>query len=785
MKKAIRIIPYLLVLGVSLVLLVMVGIGDAYRVYPQMNADKLASLGEVVQGSLNSYLNSGLPVHQFVGFDPLTAPLLQSEKSIYNLQVKNSRGEIVFSASGAAAIDQKALYRESDLQSAKQREPDNALAYEIEESEDFYRIVFPLRNKFELAGSLELFSLKSDVNNRISKIFFPIWIITAIILIVFAFFLSFQLSGKNRKFRIQLVYSLLYIILAISTLFVLVQFYSFGIRDKTQALANSLGQRLNSAIELDLEFKDFSGIDEVLNEYKHINPDISFIMVSDSDKIKLHTNDLQVDKMYQSSNSDFEYDVPLGLDKDKLNLKVGVGIPKKIIYLQLLRSAKNFIMLFLASTFIAFLFLNMLLSTGQTRDDYTPKDISSIKLERIKPFYFLVVFVEGLFVSFLPQFFQSQATAAGLDRSSASMLFTIYFASFVISLIPSGRFADKRGVKPLFAVGAALMSVSYVLMSFAGTYSFLIICRIAAGLGQGIVFIATQSFILKTASKNEKTRGTSIIVLGYNGGMISGTAIGSLLVIYLGFKGVFIVASVISIGVLLYGIFLIPAITINTHTLKEDSMFKNLGAVFKDFEFVKTILFVGIITKSIMTGVNGFALPLVLSNLNYLQEDIGQILIFYSAAVLISTRTISKIADKIGKTGIILLIGTQIGGLALFLIGLSGQDIFGLQSSPMLRTVFLIGSIFLLGLSHGFIHAPIVTHIAETRVAAKVGVSSTTSLYRFLERIGHVSGPVIVGQLLYGMNMSSFSISWIGIAAIVSGLLFAIGDVSSKKGEAK
>jgi hypothetical protein len=80
-----------------------------------------------------------------------------------------------------------------------------------------------------------------------------------------------------------------------------------------------------------------------------------------------------------------------------------------------------------------------------------------------------------------------------------------------------------------------------------------------------------------------------------------------------------------------------------------------------------------------------------------------------------------------------------------------------------------------LGLSHGFIHAPIITHITETKSARALGQPSVASFYRFLERIGHVTGPLIVSSILAAMHGSTISISIIGVAVIVFGLLFAAG----------
>jgi hypothetical protein len=77
-----------------------------------------------------------------------------------------------------------------------------------------------------------------------------------------------------------------------------------------------------------------------------------------------------------------------------------------------------------------------------------------------------------------------------------------------------------------------------------------------------------------------------------------------------------------------------------------------------------------------------------------------------------------------------------------------------------------------LGVAHGCIHAPIVTHISNTHAADMLGRSTTASLYRFLERIGHMSGPLLVSLMLLLTRGSALAIAWLGVAVVSLSLLF-------------
>ncbi len=188
---------------------------------------------------------------------------------------------------------------------------------------------------------------------------------------------------------------------------------------------------------------------------------------------------------------------------------------------------------------------------------------------------------------------------------------------------------------------------------------------------------------------------------------------------------------------------------------------------------MKTVLLVGISTKAVLTGVIIFALPLLLAGM-YFQEDIGQIIMFYAAGVLISSRYASRLTDRARNKSNILLFGMLGAGIGLALMGLMNVQRLDLLANGAVKTFVVVAGILILGFSHGFIHAPIVTHITETRVAQRIGPSSVASFYRFLERIGHVIGPLIIGSLLLAMNYNSLSISLVGAVIIGLGLLFII-----------
>ena len=119
----------------------------------------------------------------------------------------------------------------------------------------------------------------------------------------------------------------------------------------------------------------------------------------------------------------------------------------------------------------------------------------------------------------------------------------------------------------------------------------------------------------------------------------------------------------------------------------------------------------------------------------------------------------------------------------LLTIGASGTPIGHGQpvGRSLLTTALTIGGIAIVGLAHGLINAPVVTHVADTSVAARIGAGPVAAAYRFLERVGHTLGPVIVAHLFVHLGTTPIAFTWIGVGVLGLGLLFLIlarGDLA-------
>ncbi|MFL6937128.1 MAG: MFS transporter [Xanthobacteraceae bacterium] len=765
------------VTGLSLLLLVYVGMGEGKRIYEQFQIEKLVTHNRIIQTAMENYLRAGLPLKQYAGFSTLADPIVQSIDEIDAMSVFDQAGNQLFIVTDK---DKKVLRLPSAAEAARQIKQD----VEVERHDTFYQVAMPLRTRFEIVGSLVITAGTDVAERRVNASFTPLVMSAAGLAALFAMFVvvSAPYLARSRTPWLQIGYAVTFLTMAGFVVATLINLYSDGVQGKAKESAFTLSQRLSDIVEFNLRIRDFDGLDKVFAEYRRLNPEISDAVLILDGAIQVATDAAKLGKKWVSDTRSYEYTVDLSRPGQP-NRSLIVAVPADVVYKRVERSVRNFAALFIASGFLAGLFLQVASSMQRLRTANPPSYISpkaSVSEETalivVKPIFFLAVFLEHLTYSFLPKFMQDAAIASGLSAGFAAAPFTAYYLSFALSLIPAGHFADRFGAKPMIWPGLILASASILGLTLPLGILPLAALRALSGIGQGMLFIGVQAYILAVASPEKKTQGNAIIVFGFQGGMISGMAIGSLLVNYLNPQGVFVTCAAIGFATALYSILLIPK------DVRHKQAKSGLGAairrvgsdlakVSRSGEFLKTMFCIGVPAKAILTGAITFALPLLLGQYGYRQEEIGQIIMLYGIGVVVASAYVARMVDRTGNTETVLFWGAAISGLGLIFIGLMGSDAL-VQGG--FGTFVVTGGVVTVGVAHGLINAPVVTHVAHSRLAAQIGANSVTTTYRFLERLGHVAGPFLVGQFFLIWGQNARVLMWIGVATAILGILFLI-----------
>ena len=777
-------ITMFVVMCLSLLLLIYVALGESTRTYEKFQGDKLAGQVQIVHNTMQTALKSGLPLKQFVGFNTIAEPILAADQTLSSMTVYDPSGKEVFSVSKDTTDDVKIT---SSLDFAakffvstsdKKVTLDSGLHLQTDGQE--YQILVPLEDKFEKVGMLSVKMPKSVVTDKVTSLFSGLILFAPVIAVVFSCFIVF-FGASLQGFRLpwaQITFAGIFVFASGAVIYTMVTLYADGAQSKARALAGSLGQRLNDVVAFNINLDEIEGLDKTFGEYLEVNPDLSAAALTQNGRILIHTDASRIGKKWVSNTDNYEYLVELTPENSVRKVSVAVELPSNVVTTQVLKSVKNFAALFIASAFLATLFFQV---GGAVRGstELLSQKYAEIKEERlldyVKPVFFLGVLTEHMTYAFLPQYIQASAIKAGVTDALATAPFFGFYLAFALSLIPAGQLAKRIGTRPLMYFGLMLAGIGIIAVTMTENFWTIAVARSISGIGQGMLFIGIQSYLLAVASPQRKTQASAIIVYGFQGGMISGMAVGSLLVSSMGTNGVFTLSAIIAFVAAFYCLIVVPKVVSDTGSDASNAkMLKSLSLAIRNTQFVNTMLTIGVPAKAVLTGIVTYALPLLLAKALYEQADIGQIIMIYAISVVIASRFIAPYVDRLGSARDVLFYGTMLSAAGLGIISYSGLHTaeLAITMGAMASTVILIIGIALVGIAHGFINAPVVTFVADSELANKIGAGSATATYRFVERMGHIMGPVLMGVLFTLFDDAWSAVGFVAGAIAILGMFF-------------
>ncbi len=775
------------VMCLSLFLLIYVALGESTRTYERFQGDKLGGQVQIVHNTMQTALKSGLPLKQFVGFNTIAEPILAADNTISNMVVYDTDGKEVFSVNREVTEEPaddsilKFAFIADLFLSTSEKKVTLDSGLELQTVGDSYQIVANLEDKFETVGSLTVTMPKAIVTKKVTELFNPLITYAFVIAIAFAVFIVF-FGSSLQAYRLpwaQITFAGIFVMASAAVIYTMVTLYADGAQSKARALAGSLGQRLNDVVAFNINLDEIEGLDRTFGEYLEVNPDLSAAALTQNGRILIHTDKSQIGRKWVSDTENYEYLVQLTPENSARKVSVAVELPSNVVTTQVLKSVKNFAALFIASAFLATLFFQV---GGAVRGstELLSQKYAAINEERlldyVKPVFFLGVLAEHMTYAFLPQYIQAAAIKANIPDAYATAPFFGFYLTFALALIPAGHLARRIGTRPLMYMGLALAGLGIGSVALSENFWAIAIARSVAGIGQGMLFIGIQSYLLAVASPQRKTQASAIIVYGFQGGMISGMAVGSLLVSSMGTDGVFTLSAIIAFVASLYCLIAVPKVSSDTDVDSSDSkLLQGLGLAVRNAQFINTMLTIGVPAKAVLTGIVTYALPLLLANAFYEQADIGQIIMIYAISVVIASKFIAPYVDRLGSARDILFYGTMISAAGLGIISYGGMNVESLSvgMGAQASTIFLLIGISMVGIAHGFINAPVVTFVADSELAKQIGPGNATATYRFVERAGHIMGPVMMGLLFTLFDNNWAALGFVAAAIALLGIFFA------------
>ncbi|MCC9620378.1 MFS transporter [Thalassospira sp. MA62] len=408
--------------------------------------------------------------------------------------------------------------------------------------------------------------------------------------------------------------------------------------------------------------------------------------------------------------------------------------------------------------------------------EFREKDTNNIRALRLPLFLFM--FAEELSRAFLPVYVKKLGLPARLQDVpdlAAGLPIMAFMAVLACVSLLSTPLAERFGSRRMFIIGLIPAVSGYVASYLFQDFYLFVASRMLSALGYGLIFVACQSYVAARSDPSSRATNMAIFVGAILVAGICGPAIGGILADRIGYAATFLVSAGLA---LLSGLLLRS--TLNTDTdlhagvnpqsdakdAAQSTHEKRKASALPDFALLGNIRFASLAvlcaipSKIMLTGIIFLLVPLYLSGMDAGDSAIGRVVMMYGIAVVVLMPQAAQMADRRHQHAFFVIVGGILAGLG------------GISLSVWDGVWAIVGVVALIGLGQALSISPqlaLVQNIivkSSTRATAAEGLS----LFRFIERIGNVMGPLIAGSLatVYGAQMAVVIIGLIGLCSAVA-----------------
>jgi len=369
---------------------------------------------------------------------------------------------------------------------------------------------------------------------------------------------------------------------------------------------------------------------------------------------------------------------------------------------------------------------------------------------------FILIMGMSLSAAFLPLF------AIELDPSGllVGLVSSAWFISRIFTELPSGILADRFGKRKLLVGGLALSAVGAFLCSTADVIHVLIVGRTLWGLGTGLFFMSSSATIFDLFESSVRGRALGAFQAIEFVGSFIGAPIGSFMVAYTQYSGVFVVAS----GLMVCS-FIIALVSRGLRQMEERRDGQERVSLTDVLSSLKSRGLASIYVNSfsrmlIMSGLTGTVFPLYLNlELGIGVELIGLIVSVRTLGMIAATAVSGSLSDRFGRKPIIAL------GM-----------LFQVSCYYAYTTSSLLEALLLIGIAEGFGRGMVLTSmmVLLSEVVSPQIRGGAIGMYRTFMDVGGFTGPLFFMFMFEQFGSHSTFFSAMFILAVNATLLLTV-----------
>jgi len=258
----------------------------------------------------------------------------------------------------------------------------------------------------------------------------------------------------------------------------------------------------------------------------------------------------------------------------------------------------------------------------------------------------------------------------------------------------------------------------------------------------------------------QRAQGAAIFVGVTMAASVCGTAIGGILADRIGYRAVFGCAAMLCLVASVLAWRMMPAEPPGEGASRRALRLSDVRMMLANPRFLALLMFAAIPGKVVLTGFLFYAVPIYLAELNATEGEIGRVMILYSLIIILAGPWLSRLATSSRRSWALVIAGTMLSGFATCLL-LLGQEI----------AVVVVG-VLIVGIAHAMAISPLIGLVPEVcrKEVDLIGETAILGIFRMLERVGSVIGPILVATLVLRFGMVE-GLAWTGAAIMAMALL--------------
>lgn len=344
----------------------------------------------------------------------------------------------------------------------------------------------------------------------------------------------------------------------------------------------------------------------------------------------------------------------------------------------------------------------------------------------------------------------------GISIAAAGLVVSAYGFARLLTDLPSGVALERVGERRVAVGGVALLVLGSIIGAASPTVEWLIVARVASGLGSGLMTAVTLTGLSWTAGARNRGAVMSLFQLANNSGIAIYPLLGGAIGAFLGWRLTFVVSGV---GAVIAGLILVPLLARIEAGRKADVVSGKVDTLEFDISprrrrFALGSIYAGVAANMIQRhGVRNTVLPLFAASVLSLGSlEIASAITLMSVVAIIVVTPGARLGDRIGRRRIV-VVGLLIVALGdLVFIGAHNYWIFLIAAAVVGSGDFFSSS-----------QTALLSELVEPRLRARVLTG-----YRFFVDIGALLGPLVLAAIFDGYGPYVAILTAIAVLVVAS-----------------